>query len=185
MGESPFISLFRSVVLHSLVSQGPVCHPSPCPTHHRASLWILRASAAFSLSLPPPAVDGRRRCRCVLLARYPMVAMLRTTEGVQKVHRGNCTTQPSRTQLNFNRFASAALFPSLNSLSLTDFFFFQRNNATRTRAVHLWKKRKGKERKEKVAYIKSDDMYSKNTEYSRYNIQKLYRFTCILRNYDL
>lgn len=144
MGESPFISLFRSVVLRSLVSQGPVCHPSPCPTHHRASLWILRASAAFSLSLPPPAVDGR--CRCVLLARYPMVAMLRTTEGVQKVHRGNCTTQPSRTQLNFNRFASAALFPSLNSLSLTDFFFSEKQ---RTRAVHPWKKRKGKKRKGK------------------------------------
>lgn len=175
MGESPFISLFRSVVLRSLVSQGPVCHPSPCPTHHRASLWILRASAAFSLSLPPPAVDGR--CRCVLLARYPMVAMLRTTEGVQKVHRGNCTTQPSRTQLNFNRFASAALFPSLNSLSLTDFFFVQRNNAPvlfiRERKE---KERKGKERKEKVAYMKNDDTYSKNTKYSRYNRTEIVSF---------
>lgn len=67
---------------------------------------------------------------CVLLARYPMVAMLRTTEEVQKVRRGNCTTQPSRTQLNFNRFASAALFPSLNSLSLTDLISFSAGETT-------------------------------------------------------
>lgn len=134
MGESPFISLALSFspsfFARSFRTQGPVCHLSPCPTHYRASLWILRASAAFSLSLPPSPVDGRR-CRCVLLlARYPMVAMLRTTEGVQKVRRGNCTTQPSRTQLNFNRFASTALFPSLNSLSLTDLISFSAGETT-------------------------------------------------------
>lgn len=133
MGESPFISLALSFSpsfsARSFRTQGPVCHLSPCPTHHRASLWILRASAAFSLSLSLSR-GWTTLPVCVLLARYPMVAMLRTTEGVQKVRRGNCTTQPSRTQLNFNRFASAALFPSLNSLSLTDLISFSTGETT-------------------------------------------------------
>lgn len=131
VGESPFISLALSFspsfFARSFRTQGPVCHLSPCPTHHRASLWILRASAAFSLSLSLPWMDDAAG-----------VCAPRTLPDGGHVadHGGGAKGtswelyQPSRTQLNFNRFASAALFPSLNSLSLTDLISFSTGETT-------------------------------------------------------
>ena len=148
---SPFFSFcfsfFRILSVHR-ASLGVLLF---CPTlsvySRFSSLWILHPRR--SLSYPPVWRLVRARPMdgdAGVLAWYPMVAMLRSTEGVQKV-RGNCTTQLGRcrTSLRPNKILTALCpnprnCPSFRTRSFTiarnDLSLYFRNSRHKLR-VHV------------------------------------------------